>query len=255
MHHQHNRFSVAGKLILLCAFLTLFFGIARAQDNLVGRIHEDKSNVAIPGINVHNLKTNKIVVADATGAFSIPAKVGDIIVFAGFSYRPDTLYVQKLGYIDIVLTLNSRMLDEVKVTGQETKLGSLKGTPTLAPFNSQTVVYSRDDAGNYTGGLTIRLPDSHSAENKRKRDAQVRKDEGIKGKIADVFSAEGLKNYLDLKGQEMSNYIILYTPDIPTYTSPQFNIAFYVDSCYKEFLKIPANKRGSKELTELGPLH
>src|ERR1700744_1752516 len=124
MNHQHNRFSVAGKLILLCVILTLFFGVAHAQDNLTGRIHEDKTNVAIPGINVHNLKTNKIVASDATGAFSIPAKVGDIIVFAGFSYRPDTLYVQKLGYIDIVLTLNSRMLDEVKGTVQEKRFGN-----------------------------------------------------------------------------------------------------------------------------------
>ncbi|MFI5160425.1 MAG: hypothetical protein ACHQHN_04070 [Sphingobacteriales bacterium] len=243
------------RFIALLGIIFCIVTSAHAQDNLVGRIHEDKSNVAVPGINVRNLKTNKVVASDATGAFSIPAKVGDIVVFSGFSYRSDTLYVQKLGYIDIVLTLNSKMLDEVKVTGQETKLGSLKGTPTLSPFKSDKVVYTRDNAGNYIGGLTMRLPDSHSAENKRKKEAQVQKDEGIKSKIADVFSAEGLKNYLDLKGQEMKNYIIMYTPDIPTYTSPSFNIVFYVDSCYKEFRKIPADKRASKELTELNPLH
>ncbi len=188
MYQSYFPFRVAIRLILCCAFLTLFFGVANAQDNLVGRIHEDKTNVAIPGINVHNLKTNKIMVSDATGAFSVPAKVGDIVVFSGFAYRSDTLYVQKLGYIDIVLTLKSKMLDEVKVTGQEVHTGSLKGTPTLSPFNSQTAVYTRDDAGNYIGGLTMRLPDSHSAENKRKRDAQVRKDEGVKGKIEEIFS-------------------------------------------------------------------
>src|SRR5476651_2016905 len=121
MHQNYSPFRLVIRLILSFGLLILFTGVAHAQDNLIGRIHEDKSNVAIPGINVHNLKTNKIVASDATGAFSIPAKVGDIIVFAGFSYRSDTLYVQKLGYIDIVLTLNSRMLDEVKVTGQETK--------------------------------------------------------------------------------------------------------------------------------------
>jgi hypothetical protein len=255
MHCQHNPFRAAGRLILLCAFLTLFIGVAHAQDNLIGRIHEDKSNVAVPGINVHNLKTNKIVASDATGAFSIPAKVGDIVVFSGFSYRSDTLYVQKLGYIDIVLTLSSRMLDEVKVTGQETKLGNLKPAPTLSPFGGDNLVYQSNAKGEYVGGVKLNVFDSNSALKKRQRDVQVQKDEGIKSKIANIFSAEGLKNYLDLKGQEMSNYIILYTPDIPTYTSPQFNITFYVDSCYKEFKKIPADRRASKELTELGASH
>jgi hypothetical protein len=255
MHHQHNRFSVAGKLILLCAFLTLFIGVAHAQDNLVGRIHEDKSNVAIPGINVHNLKNNKIVASDPTGAFSIPAKVGDIIVFSGFSYRSDTLYVQKLGYIDIVLTLSAKMLGEVKVTGSETRLGNLKAPPTLSPFGGDNLVYQSNAKGEYVGGVKLNVFDNNSAAKKRKKDVQVEKDERVKAKIADVFSAEGLKNYLDLKGQEMKNYITLYTPDIQTYTSPAFNMAFYVDSCYKEFQKIPADRRTSKELTELSPLH
>lgn len=255
MCKSYSSFRVALRLILCCAFVTLFIGITHAQDNLIGRIHEDKSNVAIPGINVHNLKTNKIVTSDATGAFSIPAKVGDVVVFSGFSYRSDTLYVQKLGYIDIVLTLKSKMLDEVKVTGQETRLGSLKGTPTLSPFKSQDVVYTRDNAGNYIGGITMKLPDSHSAENKRKRDAQVRKDEGVKGKIAEIFSPEGLKNYLPITGQELQNFITMYTPDITTFTAEDFNLTIYIDDSYKEFLKIPADKRSSKELTELGPSH
>jgi len=255
MHPQSNRFRVACRLILFCAFLTLFVGVAHAQDNLIGRIHEDKTNVAVPGINVHNLKNNRIVASDATGAFSIPAKVGDIIVFSGFSYRSDTLYVQKLGYIDIVLTLSSKMLDEVKVTGQETKLGNLKPAPTLSPFGGDNLVYQSNAKGEYIGGVKLNVFDSNSALKKRQRDVQVQKDEGIKSKIANVFSAEGLKNYLDLKGQEMNNYIILYTPDIPTYTSPSFNVAYYIDSCYQEFKKIPADRRASKELTQLGASH
>src|SRR5437588_8308412 len=112
------------RFVSVFAVVFFFATSAHAQDNLTGRVHEDKSNVVIPGINIHNLKTNKIAVSDATGAFSIPAKVGDVIVFSGFSYRSDTLYVQKLGYIDIVLTLKSKMLSEVKVTGSEIKTGS-----------------------------------------------------------------------------------------------------------------------------------
>ena len=40
----------------------------------------------------------------------------------------------------------------------------------------------------------------------------------------------------------MTNFIIMYTPSVGTYSSPEFNLTIYVDSSYKEFLKIPADR-------------
>jgi len=49
----------------------------------------------------------------------------------------------------------------------------------------------------------------------------------------------------------MTNFIIMYTPTIDTFTSPGFSFAFYVESNYREFMKIPKERRESKDLTDL----
>ncbi len=239
------------RFILFTICLCFFAGAAFSQDSLTGRIYEDKTNIALPGIAVQNLNTHNTIVSDRTGAFSIPAHVGDLIIFMGFAYHPDTLFVKDLKYISIQLVLKSKTLNEVKVTGQETRLGSLQAQPKLSPFGGQTLVYHQDDTGHYDGGVTLHIFDSHSSENKRKRDAQTEKEEAIKAKIANIFSPEGLKNYLPVRGQEMDNFIVLYTPDVPTFTRHDFNLALYINDRYKEFQKIPEEKRKSKELADI----
>lgn len=97
----------------------------------------------------------------------------------------------------------------------------------------------------------MNLFDSHSNAKKRQKDIQLGKDEELKRQIAREFSPENLKDYIPLKGQEMINFIIMYTPTVDTYTSPEFNFTMYVDSTYKEFMKIPKERRESKDLTDL----
>jgi carboxypeptidase-like protein len=239
------------RFISSAAFFCLFAGSVFAQDNLTGRIYENNTRNIIPGISIRNLKTNNTTVSDNTGAFSIPAKVGDLVVFMGFAYATDTLYVQNLNYTDVKLTLKQNMLNGVKVTGQQTRLGNLKPEPTLSPFGGQTLVYQTDEKGNYTGGVSLNIFDSHAAAKKRQKEADLEKDDKTQAKIASVFNEQSLKNYIPLKGQEMQNFIILYTPDQDTYTSKDFNLTMYLNTCYQAFLKIPAEKRQSKDFLNL----
>jgi hypothetical protein len=225
--------------------------MASAQDRLTGRVYEYKTRNTLPGITIRNLRTNNTIVSDRTGAFSIAAKVGDLVLFNSFSYQPDTLYVKDLNYTDIQLVLKSNMLQEVRVTGQETRLGNLKPTPMLTPFGGDKLVYQSDAAGNYTGGMKMNIFDSRSAANKRQHAIQTEKDEGIKARIADIFKPQSLENYVPLKDQEMRNFIIMYTPDLDTYTGPDFNLTVYLNNCYREFMQIPAEKRQSKDLMNL----
>jgi hypothetical protein len=234
---------------LIC--LLFLVNISYAQGNLTGRVYENKTRVPLAGISIQNLKSNTITVSDQNGIFAIRAHIGDLVTFSGFSYQPDTLYVKDLSTIEIFLSLKQNMLKEVNVTGSETKLGNLKAAPSLSPFGGQTLVYQTDANGDTKGGLKLNLFDSHSDANKKRKTAQLGKDEELRQKIANVFSPDNLKNYVPVKGQEMANFIILYTPDIDTYSRADFNLTVYIDSCYREFLKIPAEKRQSKELTEL----
>ncbi|HJP61952.1 MAG TPA: hypothetical protein VJ844_00835 [Mucilaginibacter sp.] len=251
MFKSCSKFFSAIRLIPLCAFMILFLNNVHAQDNLTGRIYEDKTKVMLPGIIVKNLKTQGTAISDRTGAFSIPAHIGDLVVFSAFSYAPDTLYVTAAKYTEIVMVLKSTMLNEVKVTGQEIKLGNLKAAPTLSPINSQGLTYSTDSKGNYTGGLTTHIFDSHSAEKKRQHNVQFAKDQQVKDKIAAIFSPKGLKDYIPLEGQEMQNFIVTYTPDIKTFTDPGFNLTTYLSTSYQEFLKIPEQERKSATFQQI----
>jgi hypothetical protein len=84
------------RFILFSVCFCFFTGIASAQDNLTGRVYEYKTKTVLPGITIRNLRTNSTTVSDRTGAYSIAAKVGDLVLFNSFSYQPDTLYVKDL---------------------------------------------------------------------------------------------------------------------------------------------------------------
>jgi hypothetical protein len=238
--------------VFLTSILLLFIvNLGFAQGNLTGRVYENKTRIPIAGVSVQNLKSNVFTVTDKNGLFSIRAHVGDLITFSSFAYETDTLYVKDLGSTEILMDIKGTNLKGVTIRDQQTRLGTLTAPPALSPFGGQTVVYSRDADGNYKGGLTMNLFDSHSNAKKRAKAIQLGKDEDIKQKITSEFSADNLKDYLPLKGQEMTNFIIMYTPTIEAYTDPAFNLVVYIDSCYKEFLKIPKEQRESKDLTDL----
>lgn len=238
------------QLVLIIAFFSVA-GIASAQDALTGRVYEDQTTNIMPGVTIRNVKNNAVTVSDRTGGFSIPAKVGDLVVFSALSYASDTLYVKDLKYIQIRMVPRGKMLGEVKVTGAEVKLGSMKDTRPLGPLGGQTLVYQTDNDGNYKGGLALNVFDSHGAAKKRERNAQISADEATRTQIDSAFSPANLKKILPLEGQEMQNFIILYRPDLDTFRSPEFNFTLYLNQSYREFLKTPADKRKSKELTEI----
>ncbi len=239
------------RVFLISILLLFIVNLSFAQGNLTGRVYENKTRIPIAGVSVQNLKSNVFTVTDKNGLFSIRAHVGDLVTFSSFAYDTDTLYVKDLGTTEILMDLKGSNLKGVTIRDQQTRLGNLTAPPTLSPFGGQTVVYSKDADGNYKGGLTMNLFDSHSDAKKRAKAIQLGKDEDIKQKIANEFSPNNLKDYLPLKGQEMTNFIILYTPTIETYTDPAFNFIMYLDSNYKEFLKIPKERRESKDLTDL----
>ena len=239
------------RLFLLSICLFILVNLSFAQGNLTGRVYENKTRTALAGISIENLKSRVVTVSDQNGLFAIRAHIGDLITFSGFSYQTDTLYVKDLSQVEIFLDLKQNMLKGVDVTGSETKLGNLTAAPKLSPFGGQKLVYQTDADGNAKGGLQFNLFDSHSNANKKRRNTQLEKDEQIKTDIIRVFSPENLKNYVPINGQEMDNFIILYTPDINTYTSSDFNLTTYINNCYKEFRKIPLEKRQSKQFLQL----
>jgi len=237
------------QLIFIIFFSLIVTGVY-AQEQLTGRVFENKSNVFLQGVKIEDLKTHVMTMTGKDGSFTIRAAVGDVICFSDFSYKPDTVYVANLKYVQVFLDLKQNMLDEVKVTNQEIK-GNAGFAPQVerGPLNSQSVTYQTDGNGNYVGGVKMRVFDGGptAKEKEKKITEKEKQQEGI----LKVFNADYLKKYLPITGQEMQNFIILYMPDAGTFYNNTFNLVSYINNSYEEFQKIPPEDRQSKTYTQL----
>jgi hypothetical protein len=232
-------------IFIFILFLFAFALFTSAQDRLTGRIFEAKTKISLGGIKIENLKSHFAIVADTTGRFSIKAAVGDFISFSGVSYQSDTVYVANLNYLEVRLKPRINMLDEVKVQGVEIKTGKLSAAPITGVLDSRTVLYQTDANNDNKGGIKISLFDS-DGEKKKKRDGRIEQNEERQTTIFKVFQAKNLQGYLPIRGVEMDNFIILYTPDVATYFEPGFNLTSYLNASYQKFLEIPAADRQSE---------
>jgi len=234
--------------IIVAGFL---FEPVYAQNVVGGQIFENKYKNPLPNITIEDLTTHVREVSDADGKFVIRVKTGDVISFSGFGFMPDTIYIYNFKYITVYMQLKQTMLKEVTVLTPEIKTGSLTAPPEKGPFNQQTVLYQTDGNGNYIGGIKLMVHDWKKDENKKKRELQLIADEKTEADILKVFSAQNLQNFLPLRGKELDNFMVLYIPNVKTYTSNSFNLLLYLTSCYKEFTKIPVEKRRSEDFQQL----
>jgi hypothetical protein len=231
------------KHLILLLVGSAFSAIAFGQTAQNGFVFENKTRVALQGIKVENLSTHGVRLTDKAGAFSIDGKAGEILVFSGGFYKADTILLTGNKALEVFLTPQHNMLGEVKVTSTEaTHAGSF-----LAPeYHNQTVVYQRDKNGNYKGGVAFRLHYFKKDEKRKAKQAAFLQDQQQQDEVAKIFNADYIAKYLPLKDKDMDDFLILYTPKPEVYFATGFNLAAYLDTSYKAFLKIPADKRNTQ---------
>jgi hypothetical protein len=221
-------------LILLFCFTG---SVALAQSTLKGKVMENRTDIMLSGIKVENLTQHNTVNTDPLGNFTIKANKGDLLCFSGLNYIPDTVYLINLKYLSVLLELRQNALKEVKITTSEVNAGAFNYKAETGPLGSHTVFYKPG------GGLIFKISDSHKNAKQREKLAELEANGEKERRITDVFNKNSLKAYLPISGQEMDNFIIKYRPDIKTYFSDGFNLNVYLNDSYKDFLKIPEEKR------------
>ena len=221
---------------LLCCF---FIENTYAQQTVKGQVFENSTRIPLAGIRIENTRTKIKTETDIKGKFTISAKVNDVLVFQGFAYQPDTLFLGDLKQLEVFLDPSKNMLKQVDVKGVEINTSGW----TDPAFHNQTVVYSRNGDGSYKGGVTFRVWSNHSAERKREKQEKQQRTEQMRLQIDGFFSQQNLLRYLPIKPEEVGSFRSRYIPTLAEYTSNDFNLLMYLDSCYKQFMKLPAEKR------------
>jgi hypothetical protein len=231
--------------LLICLFSVV---LARAQSIVKGTVMEIRTDIMLSGIKVENLTQHNTVNTDPHGNFVIKANKGDILGFSGLNYIPDTLFLINLKYLTVLLELRQNALKEVKITSDEVNRSAFNYEAEKGPLGSHTVLYKPG------GGLIVKIADSHKNAKRREKLAQLELNGQKEQEITRVFNKNNLKSLLPITGQEMDNFIIRYRPDIKMYFNEGFNLSAYLNDSYKDFLKIPQEKRKSVMYPQLNDI-
>jgi hypothetical protein len=233
------------RYLLIILYCCLFCGTSYAQQILTAKVLENKTRIVLPNIRVHNLTNKQNTFTDTKGQFSIRASVNDILVFTGYQYQNDTLLITDLKPKEIFLEPQTNLLQQVDIFTPEVHMGSIADPE----FHNQTMVYQRDADGHIKGGVAFRIWSNKSGEKKRAKMAKMQQNEETKLEIARVFTSNTIKQYLPLKPDEMDGFITRYIPSVKVYRANNFNLLFYLNNCYKEFVKLPPQQRVMQKLT------
>ena len=106
------------KIILPILFLLLFFFYAKAQEkSITGTVSGSDDSQTLPGASVKVEGTGQGVLTDVNGIFKInvPANGSLIVTYVG--YITQNVKITSQSYYTIVLTVNSKLLSDVIVTG------------------------------------------------------------------------------------------------------------------------------------------
>lgn len=223
-------------VLAFCCTAVLSFG----QGKLKGRVFEDKTRIGLAGIRVDNLNNKQTTLTDNQGWFAIPAKNGDVLALKGFAYKNDTVLVTSLADHEFFMELQTNQLNTVNVVSTTTPNMNSYYDP---EYSGKTVVKHRDKNGNPDGGITIRL--WYWKKDKHKRDRLERQEKlfAIMDRIREVFVPQTVGKYVPLKGEELDNFIVLYTPTVSVFADKKFSLIEYLNASYKKYEALPADKR------------
>ena len=233
------------KNLLIVCFCFLAIASASGQTVFSGRILENKTRIVLHSVRIENLSSKLKTISDDRGEFAIVGKVGDLLVFNAFAYQPDTVLITDMHAREIFMEPASNMLKQVTVTDSSGRaVANANAVQLYDPqFHGQPVVYTRDGNLNYTGGVTVRLHYWSKDERNKRKAAQSAKDREISEKISGIFTPLNVGKYVPLKGTDMDDFILLYTPDVKEYTDKRFELLPYLNACYQNWQTLTPEQR------------
>ena len=215
-----------------------------AQRKLNGRVMENGTRIGLSDVFIENLTNKQSTFTDLKGRFSISAKTGDLLTFKGFAYQNDTLLVTDVNSKEVFMEPKKNDLAQVNITSTE-----IKKLNTYDPqLHGQTMIYQRNKDGSLKGGIILRMWYWKKDERKKAKLEKKLKEFETADKIAAIFTPGNLAKYMPLTGEDMDNFIALYTPNVKTYTSNNFNLLKYLNDRYKNYQSLPPEKRKPKPL-------
>lgn len=206
------------KICFLTLFMLLVAVVIHAQRKTVaGFLRDSLTDFTIPEGTITNATTNVVVKTDNKGFFNLQVATGDFIYAVAKSYRYDTLNYSFIftDTITIYLSPAGNILPNVTVSSQYNKyqLDSIRRKGDFEQLHGTPVkTLSRDHPSGF--GLTFNLDPLFKSKYKNSKDREKRFNNTEKMAYVNYrFSPHLVAYYTRLKGEALSKFLNLYTPD------------------------------------------
>lgn len=209
--------------------------VASAQDNLKGTIVDAASNEKLPNVFIKNINNKQITLADKNGKFSVPASVGNLVIFSSPGYTSDTLYIIDMKAKTIKLRMSTAMLREVNINAQRERFD---------PRTEYPEVYTKSKVYILSPSSLF----SREAKNARRLKKYFAREEQER-QIDEVFNIAYVSSIVPLKGVELQTFMAMYRPSyafVQSNTGP--SLAAYINDSYKKFKDLPPEKKAQNNL-------
>ena len=152
---------------LLCIGISAF---AQGKITVTGTVTDNVGPV--PGVGIMVEKTTDGTVTDLDGQYSIQARQGDVLVFTCIGYADVRMVVGRQNVINVILSEDSTVLDEVVVVGygtqrKESVVGAITSVKGETLVNSGNSNITSAISGKLSGVVTIQTsgqPGQNDAE-------------------------------------------------------------------------------------------
>jgi hypothetical protein len=228
-------------LIALC--LMPFF--SEAQTYMTGNVFDnDQRSLALQGVSVRNLNTKAVVSTDKDGRYAIPAKKGDLLVFAQMGYETDTLYLINLFPHNTYLLSAENTLKAVNIT-------TTKVSPYLDVKDPEARAAREVDYSKNRGGLRLGLGYGKYRRQQAK-EQELEEAANINEEISKKFNREVIQKLVNYKGKDLDDYIGLYRPTVAQVKADKdFDYTYYIATTFSEWRKLPEKERKLPTLPNL----
>lgn len=233
----------AMKLWLTPVFLILCF-TGFAQTPVSGIVFDKNSNARIARVNVTNLTSGKAVYNTFKGEFSIPAKIGDKLVFTQPEHITDTVSVKDYESLAVYLKPVAIQLMEVTVKGKNlTPEKQLENTK-----REYSKIYGSSSnpdllsVGN--GGVGLGIDAIYNAFSKSGRNAAKLRDlidDEYKQKVIDYrFNKAFVQGVTHLEDPKLTDFMQKYRPGYYMVTTAgDYEFISYIRTNLKRYLRRP----------------
>ena len=228
------------KVFSIFLLLILIHFNTKAQTQIKGQVLDQASRKGLEKVEVFNNMSKLSTETDASGNFTIKAKVGDVMIYRMVGFDIDTALLIDLKPVKRYLHPLTNTLSTVSISGQ------------VDAKTQYADVYNKANPVLLTPGRGLRFyPSSFfgkEGKNARRLKKLIENDE-VEKEIDKRFNAVTVTSLLPLKQPQLDAFLVLFRPDVNFAVNANADdFKFYLLEAYERFKVLPEEQKTLPQL-------